>query len=100
MLSPFRLMRLSTSIWGSGALEFDEQRWPRNGGMRNPKGYHLFGGHMHCPGRTLAKQELSSFVATVRRKYDVEPLGDMMEEENNWKSPWCVERSCLGKFRS
>ncbi|PVH76649.1 cytochrome P450 [Cadophora sp. DSE1049] len=99
LLGPFRPMHLSSSIWGDDALDFKEKRWLKDGGIKKPRGFFPFGGgHMHCPGRTLAKQEVLLFVARVLMKYDIEPVGEKVvrygedprgegAQEKRWKVP-------------
>ncbi|PVH76245.1 cytochrome P450, partial [Cadophora sp. DSE1049] len=75
LIGPFSFVHRSPHIWGDDAQNFDEQRWLK-AGFKTPKGFYPFGGgHMHCPGRFLAKQEVILFIATVLREYDVEPVG-------------------------
>ncbi|KAH7369586.1 cytochrome P450 [Rhexocercosporidium sp. MPI-PUGE-AT-0058] len=105
ILGQFRPMHLSTSIWGDDAHEFDERRWLKGGGIKNPRGFFPFGGgYMHCPGRTLAKQEVFLFVATVLRKYEIEPVGERVirfrkgrggEGERRWKVPGTSDKHIL-----
>ncbi|KAK0114733.1 hypothetical protein ONS95_014218 [Cadophora gregata] len=74
LLGQFLPMHHSTSIWGNDALKFHKNRWLKDGGIKKPRGFFPFGGgHMHCPGRALAKQEVLLFVARVLMKYDIEP---------------------------
>ncbi|KAH7383064.1 cytochrome P450 [Cadophora sp. MPI-SDFR-AT-0126] len=106
LLGQFRPMHLSTSIWGDDALEFNENRWLKDGGIKKPRGFFPFGGgHMHCPGRTLAKQEVFLFVATVLMNYDVQPVGERLkyngnaggngEDEMRWKVPGVSTKHAL-----
>ena len=99
LLGPFRPMHISSSMWGDDALKFDLNRWLKDGGIKKPRGFFPFGGgHMHCPGRTLAKQEVLLFVTRALMKYDMEPVGEKIGrygghgkgeevEEMRWKVP-------------
>ncbi|KAH7407825.1 cytochrome P450 [Cadophora sp. MPI-SDFR-AT-0126] len=91
LMSPLYFVHRSPHIWGDDAQDFNEQRWLKEG-FKTPKGYYPFGGgHMHCPGRFLAKQEVFLFIATVLREWDIEPVGEKIQGgvggEVRWKVP-------------
>lgn len=95
VFGPFRLTHFSTSIFGDDASDFSHERWLKDEKLQNVKGFNPFGGgHMQCPGRTLAKQEVFLFVARVLNKYDIEPTNLLSEKEMvlvngemRWKVP-------------
>ncbi|KAK0107020.1 hypothetical protein ONS95_003734 [Cadophora gregata] len=91
LIGPFSFVHLSPLIWGDDAQDFDEQRWLKEG-FKTPKGFYPFGGgHMHCPGRFIAKQVVVLFIATVLRDYSIEPVSEKFESgseaEMRWKVP-------------
>ena len=75
VMAPFRFFHLNNDIFGDDALNFSTERWLTNKALSNTKGYYPFGGGKTlCPGRTIAKQEVFSFIATALTRFEVEPV--------------------------
>lgn len=69
---PFRQLHTNEDVWGPDALEFDHTRFLNTRFLtRNPSFRPFGGGASFCPGRTLAKQEVFSLVATLLHRFQV-----------------------------
>lgn len=74
VMAPFRFFHLSNDIFGDDASEFSTERWLTNKASPAMKGYYPFGGgRTLCPGRTIAKQEVFSFVASALDRFEIQP---------------------------
>ena len=72
MLNP-RIMHRDPEYFGERPLEFDPDRFINNKSYQRHPGYRPFGGgEAECPGRTMAKQTILTFVSYMLHKYDVE----------------------------
>jgi cytochrome P450 len=64
--------------WGSDILSFNPERFIRDPSLdkaNNPNYRPFGGGRTYCPGRFLARQEISGFVAIMLDKYEMELVG-------------------------
>lgn len=68
---PFRQLHTNENIWGETAWEFDHTRFKSKFLTRNPSFRPFGGGESFCPGRTLAKHEVFSLVATLLHRFQV-----------------------------
>ena len=74
VMAPSRVLHLSNDIFGNDAFELSTERWLTNKASPATKGYYPFGGgRTLCPGRTIATQEVFSFVATAPYRFKIQP---------------------------
>lgn len=69
---PFRQLHTNEDVWGSNPLEFDHVKFLKKKFLTRSPSFRPFGGgESYCPGRTLAKQEVFSVVATLLHRFHV-----------------------------
>ncbi|KAJ4419067.1 hypothetical protein N0V82_005190 [Gnomoniopsis sp. IMI 355080] len=74
---PFRQLHTNENVWGDQALEFDHSRFLKQKSLtRNPSYKPFGGGESYCPGRTLAKHEVFTVVATLLHRFKVRLSGN------------------------
>jgi cytochrome P450 len=74
VLVPHRLLHFEESIFGDGAHEFRPERWKKQL-TRNPSWRPFGGGKTTCSGRFLAKFSVTTYVATLLRRFDIIMIG-------------------------
>ena len=75
MLNP-RSMHRDPEYFGANPLDFDARRFLDNKSYQRHPGYRPFGGGAaECPGRTMAKQAVLTFVSYLLHEYDVDLAG-------------------------
>lgn len=81
VLVPHRLQHFDEAVFGADTHAFRPERWMSADGekkdlARSPS-WHPFGaGKTLCSGRFLARFSVTTFVATLLRRFDVEAVGD------------------------
>lgn len=74
---PFRQLHFDGSVYGPDVNSFVPERFIRSKTLDHSPSYLPFGGGIsYCPGRFLARDEFSVFVALVLSRFDVEVVGD------------------------
>ncbi|GAD96064.1 hypothetical protein BC1G_07665 [Paecilomyces variotii No. 5] len=77
VLGPLRTTHLQPSIFGPDAADFNVGRWMKDKNLESTKGFAPFGGGKTlCPGRFLAKREVTRFVAIALSRFDFKPAGE------------------------
>lgn len=77
VLGPLRMTHLQPRIFGPDADEFNIERWMRDKNLESTKAFAPFGGGKTlCPGRFLAKREVTRFVAIALSRFDMRPAGE------------------------
>lgn len=77
MVLPLRQLHLNSSVFGTDVNEWVPQRFVRNEKLGHSSSYRPFGGGLtYCPGRLIARQEVTVFVAVMLKRFDVEVVGD------------------------
>jgi cytochrome P450 len=77
ILAPSAHLHMGPS-WGPDASSFNPERFisePSLDKASNTNYRPFGGGRTYCPGRFLAKQEISGFIAVMLDRYDMELLG-------------------------
>lgn len=74
---PVQQLHFNRSIYGPDVNEFAPERFIRSKNLTHSSSYRPFGGGIsYCPGRLLARQEVSVFIALALAKFDVEIVGE------------------------
>lgn len=77
VLVPFRQLHFDSSVYGPDVNSFVPERFIRSKKLSHSSSYRPFGGGLsYCPGRFIAQQEVSVFVALVPVRFNVEVVGD------------------------
>lgn len=70
---PYRQLHFNKEVFGEDAHLFNSKRFLLDPSLSHHSSFRPFGGGTtYCPGRFLARQEISTFVALVLRNYDIE----------------------------
>ncbi|KAG8420755.1 hypothetical protein J3458_002686 [Metarhizium acridum] len=76
IMVPHRLLHFDESIFGDATHQFRTDRWRNNKNLpRNPSFRPFGGGKTMCSGRFIARFSVTSFVATLLHRFDVELVG-------------------------
>lgn len=75
VLVPHRLLHFDESIFGRDAHAFRPERWEK-GMTRNPSWRPFGGGKTTCSGRFLARFSVTTYVATLLRRFDISMVGN------------------------
>ncbi|KAF7511886.1 hypothetical protein GJ744_003119 [Endocarpon pusillum] len=74
---PVQQLHFNRSIYGPDVNEFAPERFIRSKNLTHSSSYRPFGGGTsYCPGRLLARQEVSVFIALALARFDVEIVGE------------------------
>ncbi|ERF70298.1 hypothetical protein EPUS_06339 [Endocarpon pusillum Z07020] len=74
---PAQQLHFNRSIYGPDVNEFAPERFIRSKNLTHSSSYRPFGGGIsYCPGRLLARQEVSIFIALALARFDVEIVGE------------------------
>jgi cytochrome P450 len=79
IMSPSSHLHVDPS-WGPDTLSFNPERFISDQSLdkANNQNYRPFGGgRTYCPGRFLAKQEISGFIAIMLDRYDMELISEV-----------------------
>lgn len=77
VMVPHRTQHFDEAVFGEKAHEFRPERWLKGQNLPQSPSWHPFGaGKTLCSGRFLAKYMVTSFVATVLRRFDIEMVGN------------------------
>lgn len=76
VMVPHRLLHFDEDIFGEATHEFRINRWLDNKDLARSPSFRPFGaGKTRCSGRFLARFSVTTFVATLLRRFDVELVG-------------------------
>ncbi|KID94729.1 Cytochrome P450, partial [Metarhizium majus ARSEF 297] len=76
ILVPHRLLHFDEGIFGDATHQFRTERWRNNKNLpRSPSFRPFGGGKTMCSGRFIARFSVTSFVATLLHRFDVELVG-------------------------
>ncbi|KAL9083517.1 MAG: hypothetical protein Q9165_008498 [Trypethelium subeluteriae] len=80
VMVPHRLLHFDKDVFGDDIDAWRPQRWfdsESGRKLRNSQSWRPFGGgKTKCSGRFLAKYFVTAFVATLLRRFDIDPVGD------------------------
>ncbi|KAI0885806.1 putative cytochrome p450 [Annulohypoxylon maeteangense] len=76
VLVPHRLLHFDESIFGQNIYAFHPERWQKENLTRSPSWRPFGGGKTMCSGRFLARFSVTTFVATLLRRFDIEKVGN------------------------
>ncbi|TVY39478.1 7-alpha-hydroxycholest-4-en-3-one 12-alpha-hydroxylase [Lachnellula subtilissima] len=76
VMVPHRLLHFDESIFGENPQAFCPERWQKEGLARSPSWRPFGGGQTMCSGRFLARYSVTTFVATLLQRFDVELVGN------------------------
>ncbi|OTB13141.1 hypothetical protein K445DRAFT_65159 [Daldinia sp. EC12] len=76
VLVPHRLLHFGESLFGERPNEFRPERWQRGNLSRSSSWRPFGGGKTMCSGRFLARFSVTTFVATLLRRFDLEVVGN------------------------
>ncbi|KAK8124368.1 cytochrome P450 oxidoreductase [Apiospora kogelbergensis] len=78
VMVPHRLLHFDEAVFGEDAHEFRPGRWLDKGASltRSPSWRPFGAGKTMCSGRFLARFSVTTFVATLLRRFDVELVGN------------------------
>ncbi|KAF2964591.1 hypothetical protein GQX73_g8973 [Xylaria multiplex] len=76
VLVPHRLLHFDSRIFGEDTHSFRHERWLQSDLGRSPSWRPFGGGKTMCSGRFLARFSVTTFVATLLRRFDIEMVGD------------------------
>ncbi|KAI0382412.1 putative cytochrome p450 [Hypomontagnella monticulosa] len=86
VMVPHRLLHFDSEVFGERPDEFRPERWmqkngedgPRTGNLARSPSWRPFGaGRTTCSGRFLARFSVTTFVATLLRRFDVQLVGNL-----------------------
>ncbi|KAL9028580.1 MAG: hypothetical protein Q9180_007144, partial [Flavoplaca navasiana] len=81
VLVPSHQLYSNTNVWGSDHEHFCEARFAKNSSLTRHSSYRPFGGGVSlCPGRKLAREQVSTMVAILLRQLDVRLSQDKKHE--------------------
>lgn len=77
VMVPHRLLHFEESVFGAEANEFRPERWMQKKNLARSPSWRPFGaGKTMCSGRFLARFSVTTFVATLLHRFDVELVGN------------------------
>ncbi|KAJ4291703.1 hypothetical protein N0V90_009598 [Kalmusia sp. IMI 367209] len=76
VLVPHRLLHFDETVFGKDTLAFRPERWQKSNLSRSPSWRPFGAGKTVCSGRFLARFSVTTFVATLLRRFDVEMVGN------------------------
>ena len=77
VMVPHRLLHFDEDIFGEATNEFRTERWTSNKDLSRSPSFRPFGGgKTMCSGRFLARFSVTTFVATLLHRFDVELVGN------------------------
>ncbi|GAP88934.2 putative cytochrome P450 [Rosellinia necatrix] len=77
VLVPHRLLHFDTRTFGADTHEFHPERWLKRTDLWHSPSWRPFGGgKTMCSGRFLARFSVTTFVATLLQRFDIEIVGD------------------------
>ncbi len=76
VLMPYRLNHFDEKVFGPNPMDFDPQRFLRNGELVKHPAFRPFGGgSQYCSGRFLARREVIGFLVFVLHRFDLDLSG-------------------------
>ncbi|OTA57644.1 putative cytochrome p450 [Hypoxylon sp. EC38] len=76
VLVPHRLLHFDESIFGENTHAFRPERWQKENLARSPPWRLFRGGKTMCSGQFLARFSVTTFVATLLRRFNIEKVGN------------------------
>ncbi|KAI3328325.1 putative cytochrome p450 [Ustulina deusta] len=76
VLVPHRLLHFDDRIFGEDIHSFRHERWQQADLGRSPSWRPFGGGKTTCSGRFLARFSVTTFIATLLRRFDIEMVGN------------------------
>lgn len=77
VIVPHRIQHFDETVFGENIHEFHHERWLQRKDLTKSPSWHPFGaGKTLCSGRFLAKYSVTTFVATILRRFDLEMVGN------------------------
>lgn len=76
VMVPHRLLHFDQTIFGENIDSFQPERWSEPGRARHPSWKPFGAGKTLCSGRFLARFAVTTFVATLLRRFDLEMIGN------------------------
>lgn len=76
VMVPHRLLHFEESTFGEKPHEFHPERWEQHNLTRSPSWRPFGAGKTMCSGRYLARFNITTFVATILQRYDLELVGN------------------------
>lgn len=80
VMVPHRLLHFDETVFGDDIQAWRPERWLNTEAGRklpsSPSWRPFGGGRTKCSGRFLAKYFVTAFVATLLRRFDIEPVGN------------------------
>lgn len=72
IMMSFRPLHQSEDIYGESVTNFDPDRFAKNPALRRSSSFKPFGsGSTQCPGRVVARQETTAFVALTLHRFEL-----------------------------
>ena len=73
VLLPYRQLHIDPNVFGTNAADFDPTRFLRDKTLVKSASYRPFGGgSTFCPGRFIARSQVTAFVAMILNRFDVQ----------------------------
>ena len=73
IVTPFRQLHFEEAVYGEDPSMFSPRRFLVNKTLSRSGHYRPFGGGVsYCPGRFIARQEVSAFVAFILQRFEIE----------------------------
>lgn len=76
VMVPHRLLHFDDNIFGDEPHSFRPERWQKSNLSRSPSWRPFGAGKTMCSGRFLARFSVTTFVATLLHRFDVEMIGN------------------------
>lgn len=77
VMVPHRLLHFDESVFGEATHQFRTDRWLNNKDLPRSPSFRPFGaGKTMCSGRFLARFSVTTFVATLLHRFDIELVGN------------------------
>ena len=73
VLLPYRQLHVDSSVFGLNVLEFERDRFLKDKNLGKSPSYRPFGGGSTlCPGRFIARSQVTAFVAEILNRFNIE----------------------------
>jgi cytochrome P450 len=76
VMVPHRLLHFDEQVFGENPCTFRPERWQKENLSRSPSWRPFGAGQTMCSGRFLARFSVTTFVATLLQRFDVELVGN------------------------
>ncbi|CAG8959243.1 hypothetical protein HYFRA_00012601 [Hymenoscyphus fraxineus] len=76
VMVPHRLLHFDEQIFGENPYKFKPERWQKENLSRSPSWRPFGAGQTMCSGRFLARFSVTTFVATLLQRFEIELVGN------------------------